>query len=230
MAKVVRNSYCLNRQNDIPTVESVSSSRGKQVSHEGCMRLMELAPGDEIIAVDGKAVATTKQCIKNFRNSSSMKVVWRVRRRHPHASTVDASENHNGSENGSNTDGKKGTKLTTDSDNAEPGHSRQSSAEGAEVGKSIPEAPRSFAFRSSVHLPGCNESLQQIFRTSDFPSTKVRQKLSSELLRSWVQVLKSLVSVGSAFWGIIHSWCRRVTQVRECNDLELCSTKNSSRD
>ena len=143
------------------------------------MRLLELARGDEIIAVDGKPVTTTKQCIKNFRNSSSMKVVWRVRRRHPHASVVDVSENRNGAENGPNPDAKKGTRLTTDLDVAEPTHSRRSSDETAELDKSATEPPRSFAFRSSVHLPGCNESLQQIFRTSDFPSTKVSKLYTS---------------------------------------------------
>lgn len=37
--------------------------------------------GDEIIAVDGKNVSTVKHCIKNFKNSTSVKVVWRVRRK-----------------------------------------------------------------------------------------------------------------------------------------------------
>lgn len=43
---------------------------------------LEFEIGDEIIAVDGKKVTTVKQCVKNFKYSTSMKVLWRIRRKH----------------------------------------------------------------------------------------------------------------------------------------------------
>lgn len=57
-------------------VESINSNVATS-----SFRFISFESGDEILAVDGRKVTSIKQCIKNFKNSSSMKVIWRVKRR-----------------------------------------------------------------------------------------------------------------------------------------------------
>lgn len=76
LAIVSNLTYVLHRSNEAVIVESLNSNVAS-----ASLRLISLEPGDEILAVDGKKVTSIKQCIKNFKNSSAMKVVWRIKRK-----------------------------------------------------------------------------------------------------------------------------------------------------
>lgn len=74
--------FLFTRGSEFPVVESLTSCSTKSESSQAKQQHLEFEVGDEILAVDGKKVATVKQCIKNFKYSTSMKVIWRIRRKH----------------------------------------------------------------------------------------------------------------------------------------------------
>ncbi|CAG7832375.1 unnamed protein product [Allacma fusca] len=156
--------FTLMLQNNIPTVESVSSGASCHDTSQGALRLMELEVGDEIIAVDGKRVTTIKQCVKNFRNSPSMKVLWRIRRRYLMTEGNDSKNTVDESVTA------KAPKLETDTDVENFSQSRRSSDEASESENSSAEKRSIFSFRVPK-ISACND-IVHIFRTSDFPSTK----------------------------------------------------------
>lgn len=124
----------------------------------------ELEPGDEIIAVDGKRVSTVKQCIRNFRNSMSVVVVWRIRRNYP---TGD-SEEYGAGESAEQEEPPENTTVGEDPVTGSENSSRRNSftAESAEA------APIRTALSSR------SEKIEQFYKSKTLPACRVRLESS----------------------------------------------------
>ncbi len=157
-------------------VESVHSSsfsvpravlgaiRGASFSPTEC----ELEPGDEILSVDGKKVTTIKHCIKNFRNSSSLRVVWRIRRAYCTTDEIPP-------ENSAEVEGLLTQPRTARGESGSPGTSRRSSGAGLEDADAPLDGERNR--RSSLTFKTLSlgsQKLHQLQRSRNVPFCKVK--------------------------------------------------------